>query len=221
MGYRMSGMVWKPETFFHILLVLTLISPTGLSAQPEIKLPGELNIHINKNLYEPTTGWLDTLVDQARNYRIKYEIVNSTQTNALVTTKIRIPQVLPLSSVLQQIILYYAILSDEDSKEKELLQIYPYFSPLQLAPAINCVYSSSKGYMISVDSWKPVPVPPAPGPVEKFIHNQVIEKALANPDIIDDIPDEIFQAVARENNRTVAEVRSIYENVRFWLKAGP
>ena len=138
-----------------------------------------------------------------------------------MTTKIRIPQVLPLSSVIQQIILYYSILSDEDSKEVEILQIFPYFCPLQIPPAISCVYSTTNGYVISVDSWNPVPVPPAPGPEEKFIYNQVVEKALANPDIIDDIPDEIFQAVARENNRKATEVRSIYEKVQLWLKAGP
>ena len=209
----------KLNTLLYTIVLLMMVSRTDLSAQSEIHLPDKLNIHINNTLYEPTTGWLDTLVDLARNFRIKYEIVNSTLTNTHVTTKIRIPQVLPLSSVLQQIILYYALLSDEDSKEAETLQVYPYFCPLQLAPTINCVYSSSKGYMVSVDSWRPVPVPPAPGPEERFIHNQIVEKALANPDIINDIPEEIFRAVARENNRTVAEVRSIYEKVQLWLKA--
>jgi hypothetical protein len=188
-------------------------------AQPEIQIPKELDIRVNKNLFSPSPGWIDTLLDQSEKLAVKYRIVSTVRSDIRVTTKVRIPQVLTLPAVLQQIVLYYALLGDEASRRREILLIYPYFESLADEPAIRCSYTGSGAYQVTAGGWHTIPAPAEPGPEEKFIHNRVIEKALEDPDVFDDIPIEIFNEVARENNRTTEEIIAIYEKIQLWQMA--
>ncbi len=208
------AIAWMTTTFF-------LGFHMQLSAQPTVELPTELNLVINDKPYTPTEGWMDSLLDQSKKLQVKYEIVNSVQNGSQITTKVRMPQVLTFSSVLHQIILYYALLSDESARSRENLLIYPYFDPLSNAPAIYCSYSPSTGYEIIKTVWETIHVPTAPGPEETYFYNQIIEKTLENLDIIDDIPDEIFMQVASENKRSVQEIKIIYQNILLWQMANP
>ena len=205
--------------FILIFILLLYGSDSLLYAQPTVHLPKEVNIIVNENLYDPTESWMDSLLEHSRNLNIKYEIVSTVQSDVYVTTKIRIPQVLSFSAVLQQIVLYYALLGDESSRRREKVLIYPYFTSLKETPAVSCAYNISDGYDIHNAGWETIPVPPEPAPEEKYIHNQIIEKTLENLDIIDDIPEQIYLEVALENDRSVEEVISIFRRIQLWQMA--
>jgi len=191
----------------------------AVSAQPTVQLPKELNIAVNDISFMPADSWVDSLIDQAHNLDIKYEIVNTIHSGLHVTTKIRMPQVLTFPAVLHQIVIYYALLSDEPSRVQETLLVYPYFYALRNKPVVICTYSEAGIYEITDLNWKTIPVPPAPGPEEKYIYNQIIEITLENLDIIDDIPDMVFEQVAAENKRSVSEIKTIYQNIQLWQMA--
>ncbi len=203
----------------YILACMLLVSETLLIAQPDIQIPKELSISVDQKLFSPSPGWIDTLLDQSEKLAVKYRIVRTVKSAFRVTTKVRIPQVLTLPAVLQQIVLYYALLGDEASRRRETLLIYPYFGSLDDDPAIRCNYTGSGAYQVAANGWHTIPVPAAPGPEEKFIHNRVIERALENPDVIDDIPREIFNEIAQETNRTTEEIIAIYEKIQLWQMA--
>ncbi len=208
------------RSHLNLFFLLAYVSCNfAVLAQPTVQLPKELNIVVNELSFIPADNWLDSLINQAHNLYIKYEIVNTIDSGVRVTTKIRMPQVLTFPAVLQQIILYYALLSDEPARVQERLLVYPYFYPLQNKPAVVCSYSETGVYEITNLNWKTIPVPPAPGPEEKYIYNQIIEKTLESLDIIDDIPDRVFEQVAAENKRSVSEIKTLYQNIQLWQMA--
>ena len=205
---------------FHVSLLLACVCCNiAVWAQPIVQLPREVHIVVNEVSFMPSDSWVDSLIDQAHNLDIKYEIVNTIHSGIHVTTKIRMPQVLTFPAVMHQIVIYYALLSDKPARVREKLLIYPYFYPLQNKPVVICSYSEAGIYEITDLNWKTIPVPPAPGPEEKYIYNQIIEKTLENLDIINDIPDVVLEQVAAENKRSVSEIKTIYQNIQLWQMA--
>ena len=205
----------KIISFIGILFIV-LMSAQILPAQPVVNLPKEVNIKINGTELTLTSGWIDTLVDVAYDGEIYYKIIGAKKSQFYVTTVLQIPQILNLNDVLRQIVIYYALLQNEKSRETEVLTIYPYFTSLKEEPALKVQYTTAGKYDIDLNRWNPVPVPDQPIPEQKYIFNQIIQASFSGLQSIGDVPDKVFQEIAEKNNMSFEKVRSIYQNTILW-----
>jgi hypothetical protein len=193
-----------------------LLWPRYLPAQIEVKLPSELYIYVNNIEFDPTEAWNDSLISEARNAHIKYEIATTFRNFSVVTTRIRIPQFYTIPEVMRQIIIYYYMLNDETERKNETVYIYPFFIDIHKQPAIICTYEPQNKINMTVSGWQTVPRPEQPIPEHKFLYNQLIEADLKELTSRDNIPDEIYEKVAAENAISVDELRKIYQSVKLW-----
>ena len=197
------------------ILFITISSPV-LRAQVEIKLPNEILLTINGSELSLSQSWIDSLVDVASGANIYYKIVGAFRKESSVITVIQIPQILSKNEVYRQIVLYYTILSDEESRQRELLNIYPYFESTGEDPAIRCQYFSDGKYEIVVEYWHRVPVPDQPIPEDKDIHNQILQISFHEVQSLGDISDDVFEKVAIKNDLSVQRIQEIYQNTILW-----
>ena len=196
--------------------VLLLIFPESLPAQIEIQLPSEIYVKVNEKDFIPTETWNDSLIDEANNAYIRYEIVTTYRNLSAVTTRIRIPQFYTLPEMIRQIILYYYLLSSEEERKNETVFIYPFFKDIQDQPLLICTYKPKSSINITMSEWHTVPVPPQPSPEYKYLYNQLIEADFKELRSRDKIPDEIFEKVARENEIGVEQLYKVYQSVKLW-----
>ncbi len=200
---------------FHMWIIL-LWFPPGIFAQLEIQLPVELHILVNDTVFEPPESWTDSLLSEAQNGYIKYEIVSSWRTFNEIQTKIRVPQFFDFRQVIRQIILYYGLLNDEGARRRERLLIYPFFSELSKDPAAKCRYIKDGWYQITFNSWERIDVPHAPGPEAIYLYNQLLESSKQEFADRDGISEEVLGKVAAEHNMSANQLLQIYEAVKLW-----
>jgi hypothetical protein len=194
---------------------LVLLCST-LPAQVDIQLPSELQLYVNESEFIPTEAWTDSLIEEAENAYIRYEIVTTFRSLSAVTTRIRIPQFYTLPEVIRQVVLYYALLNNENERTNETLFIYPFFKNINDPPLIICTYESTGNIEVTVMSWPTVPRPGKPVPEHRFIYNQLIEADLSDLNSRDTIADEVYEKIAGENNISVDELEKIYQSVKLW-----
>jgi hypothetical protein len=163
--------------------------------------------------------WLDSLIHDAQSGKIVYKIVYANCSNSKITTKIQLPQTLPLDKVYRQIVLYYSLLRNEEDREKEEVQVYPYFTSLASEPNIVCSYKSGGRYFIHIESWIQIPIPRGPGPEERAIFNQIIQVSIQQIQAFSHISDEVFEEIAHLNNMPTNVVKEIYQNTILWQHA--
>lgn len=198
------------------VIIFIIGIPIYLIAQIEIDLPSEVMIHINDTTMELSVGWIDSLVVEAEQGKIRYKIVHAEGDGHQVFTSLKLPQILSLNEIVRQIIFYYSLLSSDMEREKETLAIYPYFNSIQQRAYINCTYRTGGNYFLKVRNWHTVSIPPTPKPEDKFIFNQILNETFGNIQHFGTIPDEIFSKIALRNQLTAQEVRTIYENTILW-----
>jgi hypothetical protein len=196
---------------------LPLLFFTGtVWAQPEIKLPAYINLVINESEFSLSTGWIDSLVDDALSGKIHYKIIGAKRSERYILTNVQIPQILTLREVLRQIVIYYSLIPDEKAREKEILKIYPYFNPPEGKSALVVKYITAGKFNIELNRWETIPLPEPPIPEDKDIFNQILQEAFDGPQSIGDVKDVVLEKVAARNNRTIGQVRSIYQNIVLW-----
>jgi len=195
------------------------ILPIILNAQIEIPLPTQIDIRINESPFTPTDAWTDSLIDEAKNGYLRYEIITSLRIDGKIDTKIRIPQTFTLERLLRQIIYYYALLSDEKSRAKEKILIYPFFYNINHKAKISCVYHTWGIYKIHINQWDPVEIPETPIPEHKFLYNQLVEAAINEAEKRDGITEEVYRTIAKENNISIEALTEIYQSVKLWQMA--
>jgi len=198
------------------LLLSLVISNQILIAQPQIELPTKITMEVNGAELFLTSGWIDSLVDDAYAGMIHYKIVGAKRSNRYITTQIQIPQILSLNDVLRQIVYYYALLPNEDSREAEVLTIFPYFESTEENPALRSHYISEGEYDVELFRWNQVPVPNQPIPEDKYIFNQILQTSFDGLQSLGDVPDKVFKKVATKNDLSVEQVRIIYQNIILW-----
>jgi hypothetical protein len=185
-------------------------------AQPEIELPASINFVINESEFSLSTGWIDSLADDALSGKIHYKIIGAKRSERYILTNVQIPQILTLNEVLRQIVIYYSLIPDEKAREKEILNIFPYFNPPEGKSAITVKYMPDGQFNIELNRWETVPFPEPPIPEEKDIFNQILQQAFDGPQSIGDVPDAVFKNVAVKSNKTIEQVRSIYQKIVLW-----
>jgi hypothetical protein len=200
-------------------ILLTFLPFFPASAQIEIDLPASIDINVNDINLPLTENWIDSLITESRSGKLHYSIASAYADNDTVTTRLHIPQILSLRQVYYQVIFYYSLLSNESDRLKEQVFIYPYFFDIKKQPFITCTYHSTGKFYFSVQEWPVVPVPPEPGPEEKWIFNQIIEAMLGGIQKMGGVPEELFKQIAEKNNTPVHRVQSIYENTILWQES--
>jgi hypothetical protein len=108
------------------------------------------------------------------------------------------------------------LLPNEDTRESEVLSIYPYFTSIAENPAIKAQYSSEGDYDIRLSYWDKVPIPDQPIPEEKYIFNQILQTSFSGVQSIGDVPENVFEEVAIKTRRSVEEIKIIYQNTILW-----
>lgn len=208
--------VKKVTIFSRILFFLVIMMKPILFAQSSIDLPVEIKIDINDSEKFLSIGWIDSLADEALNWSIRYKIVGAKRSTYYILSHIQIPQILTFEEVLRQIVIYYALLPNEDEREKEILNIFPYFESTEDKPAIRVHYTSLGEYDIELNYWNRVPAPDPPIPEDKDIFNQVLQLAFNGVQSLGDVPDRVFEEIAKKNDLSVERIRNIYQNTILW-----
>lgn len=199
-----------------IITIVLVCLPMFLTAQLEVKLPPAVTIFINDTLFTPSLEWNDNLISAARSSKIQYKIVAFRRDNKNIFTKLKVPQILNLHAVIQQVIIYYSLLTNEEDRENEEIMIYPYFSSVDRPASIRCSYQKEGNFYFEVDSWITIPIPSRPKPEEKEIFNQIIDSSFQQVHRFGDISKEIFDKVAQKNKMTSEDVKNIYQKIILW-----
>ena len=202
--------------YFHIFFVLIILITTSIKAQTQIVLPTEIKIEVNDSEFPLTSGWIDSLADDAIAGMIHYKIISAKSAEYYVNTQLQLPQILSLHVVLRQIVIYYALLPDEEMREKEILNIYPFFDSTEGDPALRCLYLGDGDYEIELERWNQVPIPSQPIIEDRDIFNQILQAAFKGVQSLGDVPDKVFEEVATKNNLSVERTKIIYQNTILW-----
>ena len=202
--------------YIYILIFLIFILTQSLRAQPDIDLPGEVQFIVNGSDIFLTSGWIDSLVDDAFAGKICYKIVGASGAESSVTTQVQLPQILTLHEVYRQIVLYYTMLPDDNIREREILNIYPYFDSTEGDPALSCHYISEGKYYVEVQRWNQIPVPARPVIEDREIFNQILQISFHEVQSFGDVSDNIFEKVAIKNKLPIEQIREIYQNTILW-----
>jgi len=200
----------------YISIFLVFILTQSLRAQSDIDLPGEVQFIVNGSDMLLTSGWIDSLVDDAFAGKICYKIVGASRAESSVTTQVQLPQILTLNEVYRQIVLYYTMLPDEDIREREFLNIFPYFESTEGNPALSCQYISEGKYYVEVQRWNQIPVPAQPVIEDREIFNQILQISFHEVQSFGDVSDNVFERVAIKNKLPIERIREIYQNTILW-----
>jgi hypothetical protein len=202
--------------FISSLFIFIFIFSQLLYSQPQIELPIEIKLKINESEVPVSSGWMDSLLEDASAGRIYYKIVGAIRSENYVFTHVQIPQILNIGEVLRQIVIYYALLPSEKVRVKEILNIFPYFKSTEGKPAFNIRYISEGEFHIEFDKWESVPIPDQPLPEEKDIYNQIIQSSFSDLQSLGDVPDKVLEEIATKYDLSVERIRTIYQNTILW-----
>ena len=200
----------------QILMFFILLLNSSIQSQSGIDLPNKIQIFVNGSEISLTESWIDSLVNDAIERTIFYKIVGAARANSLVTTQVQIPQFFSLKEVYRQVVLYYTFLQDEDTRESEILNIYPYFESTNTKPAIRCRYVSKRKYDIEIEYWHQIPIPDQPRVEDRDIFNQILQISFHEVESIGDVSNDVFEKVAEKNKLPVERVKTIYQNTILW-----
>jgi hypothetical protein len=198
------------------LFIFIFIFAQPLYSQLQIELPIEIKLKINDSEVPVSSDWRDSLHADASAGKIYYKIVGATRSENYVLTQVQIPQILNVSEVLRQIVIYYALLPSENIRVKEILNIFPYFKPTKDNPAFKIRYISEGEFHIEFDKWETIPLPDQPLPEEKDIYNQIIQSSFSDLQSLGDVPDRVLEKIAIKYNLSVERIKTIYQNTILW-----
>ena len=197
-------------------VLILLFMPVYVYNQVQIVIPDCLLIFINDSRYIPDQHWMDSLYWGANEEDLKYKITSWHVKGEKLNTKLEIPQTLPVSSVIRQVILYYCLKSNENDKKHDTVYIYPYCNRDKKEPYIICRYYPLDQFEFTVRKWPVIPIPPQPKPVENYFFMEIEKKSLEKGDPWSSISDEVFNQIAEENNIRIDTLKAIYQKVLLW-----
>ena len=197
-----------------MLFILILIFGSIINDHADNR--SQINVYLNNKPLTISPSWIDSIASIPATELIRYKITGAHGDGHSVTTRIRIPQVLPIGDVVKQIILYYQMLDDSEARLNEELFIFPYFTEPEDPPSLRATFRNSSTIYIELKEWRTIKRPAAPNPIERDIYNQIIEDSFDKVQEYEKIPDETFKKVARENNISHDRVIQIYKNVIMW-----
>ena len=174
-----------------------------------------ISVFVNGDAFPISAAWVDSAQSHSELMTIRYKITGAHSYGSEITTMIRLPQVLTVQQVIEQVLLYYFMLEEETAKNNEQLYIYPYFTEQDQQPPIRVKYQSGT-LKVDLKEWKTVQRPKLPSPEEREIYNQIVENFFHEVQEYNTMSTDRFQKIAQKNNIPVERVRKIYEDVILW-----
>lgn len=204
---------------YYFIFMITLAGCILAGNPAQLKLPYPLRITVNDTVFTADSAFYETLLSLQMNNRYLYHIAGVHTDDAITFTTLRLPQTLTKKDIIKQIILYYNFISDDKMRAREYLRIFPFFESLGKQSPVRCRYKTGGQFIIDMDQWATIPLPPAPSPEDKDIYNQITNRALRQNNTLDEVDPAILQAVAAQNNLSFEEAEHIYHHVLLWQRS--
>ena len=198
---------------FSIFFLFCLINTTF--AQIDITLQDSFKVFINKSEITLNQSWYDSLKSEANLNKLHYQIAGYKTSSQSSTAKLRIPQILTFNQVIRQVIFYYSLLNTDSEREKEKVMVYPLFIDVEEPEFVSCNYSNNT-YYFHINKWETITNPSAPTPEDKFIYNQIMNSVLQDTLMFEEIPENAFEEVSLQQNKSIDEIYKIYKKVVLW-----
>ena len=202
--------------FSKITFLIIFLLPVLLNNQIKILVPDSISVFINNTEYNIRDNWLDSLVAEANEQGIKYQITGWYVTGKKAITNLKIPQTLTISEVIRQVILYYSLKSNENDKHNDSVHIYPYCDNDKKQTYITCRYASCNQFSFTVKEWPFIRRLHEPRPEEKYLYQQVTRRSLEKGDPWNIISKGVYQYIAEKNSISIDTLKAIYQRVLLW-----
>lgn len=200
----------------NFLAVFFLTISDVASAQLEATIPDHIFITTNDSSLTFQPKWLESLHANLYKTRLLYSIVAYHANGEEYSAKLRLPQTLTKTQVIEQVILYYCLLRDHRRRERETVLIYPFFVDVADTPRVVCACKKGGQFYFQFYDWKTVARPPEPSKAEKLIFNEILSGLFEDTQNMESIPDGVFERVGNRNKLEVDSVKSIYRKVHLW-----
>lgn len=204
--------------FKAVLLNLFLIFTTLIS-QPAWDLPENIQVLVNDSTLQVDAERRQRILEKAAQGKLNYSIAGIHFDGDRIYTKLLIPQTFSKWQVIEQVILYYAFLSNERDRKREQVFVYPLFVDTETQPHMEIRYTGNGKFAVKVKQWQTVVMPERPTIFEAEIYNQILDRAFTREQAMETIPDEIFSTVARNHKTEIEVIRDIYQKVHLWQKS--
>ncbi len=199
----------------RLVLILLLIG-TPANGPAQLELPAEITIFVNNEELDADTAFMDSLISEAQNFTIFYNIVAAHDYYRQTTVKIRLAQTLLKSEVIRQCILCFSLLDDEKEREQTELFVYPFFVSVKDTPAVVCKYKTPGIFIFQFNEWHTLPVTVTPSPEEIEIFNDILKQSLTSIQSLDSLPHEIFAEIAHKRHLKKDYIQKVYRKVMLW-----
>lgn len=198
-------------------LIITLLFSISFSlcAQINIKLQSHFEVNVNDSIIEFSNLWFDSLITEANNSKIYYQISGYESSNRISTAKLKIPQTLKLNEIIRQVIFYYSLLESEQEKEKEQVLLFPFFVDITKPEYIKCNYAN-KTFYFKLREWITQPKPLQPTPEEKYIYNQIMKNAIEKTMVFGEVPENSIKEISLLRKKPFNEINEVYKKVTLW-----
>ncbi|MFZ0390425.1 MAG: hypothetical protein WAN36_08190 [Calditrichia bacterium] len=148
--------------------------------------------------------------------KIRYSIVQMRFGPHVDTLKVKVPDWLNTSEVMEQINLLIFWPGEPPPAKQCVIYIFRDTDPIGAVTDNGALYRPGRGITWSLREWNPRKITRrTPSPEEIEIYYALVDSILANGATIHNR--EVLQAVAREYHVTTSRLDSIYLEVRYWL----
>lgn len=206
--------MWKIYTYIILHISIQLSYP-----QIDNDFLYDLKISINDSTFIPDSIFTKEILSKAENGKINYTICGMAFSNHMARTRVKIPQTFDQDNVIRQCVLYFYLLNNNEDRNREYLEVYPFFEPLTNRPYVIVRYQNDGILKINFREWDIIQVPSKPTSIEAEIYNQVIELSYHKISVFDTVDVKIFEKVAIKNDLNVSIVINIYKKVLLWQKS--
>jgi len=200
------------------LIAKSVLSVFLFSLQLQLHMPPVLQIVTNDSTLSFSPEWITGVLSNLPHRKPDYAIVAFYTSENICYTKLRMPQTATRTRVIENILLYYLMMDNEEDRCSEILLIYPYFVPVTQPPFISVSYQTGGQIIVKFNRWQTVPVPAEPSRLEMEIYNFILQKYFEKFSTMDTIPEEIFKAAGIKFSLPVTKIKAIYQKVFLWKK---
>ncbi|NOX88424.1 MAG: hypothetical protein GXO77_05305 [Calditrichaeota bacterium] len=187
-----------------------------LISNVQIKFPQSIQIITNDTTLTLSREWIAGVLSNLPRLEPDYAIVAYHASETEVFTKIRIPQTLTRTRVIENILYYFLSIEKNEDRCTETLLIYPLFVSVLQQPFIIAKYENGGRFLIQFKKWKSVPVPEEPTLFEKKVYNYILQQTFKECLSLDSIPDAVFLNTAQNFDVDIGSVRQIFRKVYLW-----
>lgn len=201
------------------LTLYLLITTSLLWAQTRYYLPESLYFTVNDTSLHFDSDLRTRILEKAKNAKLNYSVVGIHFDTDRVYSKILVPQTFTRLQLVEQAVLYFSFIAQEENMKRERVLIYPFFVSPEQEPFVQVNYLGEGQFKVRFHSWETVPLPPRPTLFEAEIYNLILDKTFNLSQSFETIPEDVFEDVAEINHVDISVIKQIYEKVHLWQKS--